>query len=136
MAFHIYEGESAMRTKAARLEQENRRLKAENDRLRAKCGEAVTAEVVAELASARLGEQQAFTSGDCQVVIGGPPANGTKPPAMNPLIARARAKQPQAKGTPAPLAPVDLPASTQQATEEVDEELASARFSLLEPHGR
>jgi len=130
--FTIYEGEAAQRTRAMRMELENRRLKEENARLRAKCGEAVVAEVTAQLAAERLGEPQevgAINGGNGSFVIGGAP---TKPAAMNPLIARARAgKGPPARAAapPALVQPTDLPASTQ---EEVDEDAASQRFSLLD----
>jgi len=123
--FTIYEGEAAVRHQKARLEAENRKLRAENERLRAKCGEAAVAEVEAQLA-ATAPSGQSFSTGDCQVTIGAP----QKAVQLNPLIARARA----GKAAQAPVAPIDLPASTQPqlAQEEVDEVLPSQRFSLLE----
>jgi hypothetical protein len=130
--FTIYEGEQAMRMKAARLEMENRKLKAENERLRAKCGERAVAEVIAEEAAAAQragGEVQAVGMEGQKVSIG---RLGGGPVALNPLIAKARPQlaQKQAATAAAFVQPEDLPASTQQ-TEEAE---PSSRFALLEPH--
>src|SRR4029077_6563982 len=134
--FTIYEGEAAIRYQHQQLRREIAQIKAENDRLRAKCGEAVVAQVVAETAAAeRLAPPgQSFDSGDCKVTIMAP----QKPVALNPLVARARAKLGANSARPAQptiVQPIDLPPSTQQQTqdEEVDEQLTSQRFSLLEP---
>ena len=135
MAFVIYEGEAAQRTRAMRMELENRRLKEENARLRAKCGETAVAEVAAQLAAERLGEPQeigAINGGNGSFVIGG----GKKAPiAMNPLVARARAgkaapRAAVAPNVPALALPTDLPASTQPQEGEADAE--ASRFELLE----
>lgn len=136
----------AVRMKNVRLEQDNRKLKAENERLRAKCGEAAVAEVQAELAAARLAAPPETTTGaeGQQVKIGRLAA----PVQMHPLFAkRARADAPP--GVPlsqvvvpsAPAQPIypsgvgqpdDLPVST-QPQDLGDEELPSKRFALLEP---
>lgn len=129
--FTIFEGETAIRMKNARLEQENRKLKAENERLRAKCGEIAVAEVIAEqeAAAARLGPQPIQgTNGDGGSFQIGRMGGG--PVALNPLVARARPglAQKQAQTVATAAQPDDLPAATQ----EEEQSLASQRFSLIE----
>ncbi len=117
--FVIYQSEFAVRSENVRLKKDLEHERTENARLRQLCGEAPRILPVTVAAQPAAGES--FKAGNCTVSIGAAPANA---PALNPMIAAARAPRQPARATPIPV--------VAKQEEKVDTDEAVLRFSMVE----